>query len=363
MTLIYILIFLIFLEFSLRNYFEFFKDNDNSNNIKRIPNLSLKRNYIVDSLSSENKNSELDEKIGWRLIKNSEISIKVTAPYINENLNYKYKINELGARSSNFTGKKKTIGFFGCSITYGHGLNEQSTFANQTCEKINDYEYLNYGVAGYSLYQSFLKYKEVSKKINFEKIIFTVHKDLERRNTSSLSWLKMINRFWGVPGVIYFKGLRLKFRPRKYIRIFPSKFKILMFLEFLINFLIYSIGDNNLIKKETNEYLLNQIKKECIKNNSELIILCLDNLENLSKFLNKNDFNWNYSGINLDEENTKGEKKWLLMPWDNHPNNDANSIFADKILKVINSSKRPFNPKIEIIKKKSNPQEYIYPLY
>ena len=161
----------------------------------------------------------------------------------------------------------------------------------------------------------------------------------------------MINRFWGVPGVIYFKGLRLKFRPRKYIRIFPSKFKILMLLEFLINFLIYSIGDNNLIKKETNEYLLNQIKKECIKNNSELIILCLDNLENLSKFLNKNDFNWNYSGINLDEENTKGEKKWLLMPWDNHPNNDANSIFADKILKVINSSKRPFNPKIEIIKK------------
>ena len=62
-------------------------------------------------------------------------------------------------------------------------------------------------------------------------------------------------------------------------------------------------------------------------------------------------------------ENTKGEKKWLLMPWDNHPNNDANSIFADKILKVINSSKRPFNPKIEIINKKSNPQEYIYPLY
>ena len=34
MTLIYILIFLIFLEFLLRNYFEFFKDNDNSNNIK-----------------------------------------------------------------------------------------------------------------------------------------------------------------------------------------------------------------------------------------------------------------------------------------------------------------------------------------
>ena len=112
MTLIYILIFLIFLEFSLRNYFEFFKDIDNSNNIKKNSNLSLKRNYIVNSLSSENKKTELDEKIRWRLIKNSEISIKVTAPYINENLNYKYKINELGARSSNFTGKKNNRFFW-----------------------------------------------------------------------------------------------------------------------------------------------------------------------------------------------------------------------------------------------------------
>ena len=126
--------------------------------------------------------------------------------------------------------------------------------------------------------------------------------------------------------------------------------------------MIYSIGDNNLIKKETNEYLLNQIKKECIKNNSELIILCLDNLENLSKFLNKKISIGTIQALIWTRKMPK-VKKWLLMPWDNHPNNDANSIFADKILKVINSSKRPFNPKIEIIRKKSNPQEYIYPLY
>lgn len=363
MSIIYILIILIFLEFILRNYFEFFKDIEKSNNIKRIPNLSLKRNYYVISQSSENKNSLPDKEIGWRLISNSEISIKVTTPYISENLNYKYKINNLGARSNNYSGEKKTIGFFGCSITYGHGLNEQSTFANLICETINDYEYLNYGVAGYSLYQSFLKYKEVSEKVNFEKVIFTIHKDLERRNTSSLSWLKIINRFWGVPGIICFKGLNLKFKPRKYIKLFSSNFKIFLLLEFLLNFFIFAIGDNDLIKKETNEYLLNQIKKECEKNNSELIILCLDNLENLSKFLNENNFNWNYSGINLDEENDKGEKKWLLMPWDNHPNEKANSIFAEKILKVINSSQRPFSPKIELIKKTSNSQEYIYPLY
>ena len=68
------------------------------------------------------------------------------------------------------------------------------------------------------------------------------------------------------------------------------------------------------------------------KNNSELIILCLDNLENLSKFLNKNDSIGTIQAL-IWTRKCQGEKKWLLMPWDNHPNNDANSIFADKILK------------------------------
>jgi len=362
MIFVYIFFGIIFIEFILRYYFVSSPDEEN-NNIKRIPNLSLKRDYFVKSDYADNTNATQDSKLGWKLKKNSELVVNVRMPYIKESLNYNYKTNDKGARTEKYSGKKKTLGFFGCSITYGHGLNERETFAYQVCKKKEDFDYLNFGVAGYSLYQSLLQLKEVSKEVNLDKAIFTVHKDLERRNTCSFSWLKIINRAWAVPGIILLMGLKIKIKPRKYIKLPNLKIKIINIIEFLINFLLYSCGDLKTVKKKTNEHLLKEIKKECEDNKIELIILCLDNINDLSKFLNKNKFNWNFSGISLSEENHKGENKWLLMPWDNHPNLEANKIFAEKILEVIQSNERPHSPKITAVTEKKNPQEFIYPLY
>lgn len=358
-----IIIFLLFLEFILRNYFEYLDEVSKTNNIKRVPDLALQRNYHINSSTDENTNSQFDKELGWKLKGNTDLKVKVEAPYIKESLNYNYKVNSFGARSDNFSGNKKTLGFFGCSITYGHGLNEASTFANQICKQKVEYEYLNYGVAGYSLYQSLLSFKERVKKIKFDKVIFTIHEDQQRRNTSSLSWLKIINRVWAVPGIIYFNGLKIKIKPRKYFRLFNTNIRLIYLIEFLINFLFSGIGDLKQIKKQTNEHLLMEIKKVCDSNNIELIILCLDNFKNLNDFLNKNSFNWNIPGVNLNETNQKGECKWQLMPWDNHPNEQANQIFATKILEVIDSKKRPFKPKVKFFKNQKNPQEYIYPIY
>lgn len=363
MIFLYIFFVIFFVEFILRYYFNSSTAEEN-NNIKRIPNLSLKREYIVKSDYADNTNAVQDPNLGWKLKKNSDLTVNVKIPYINENLIYNYKTNDIGARTEKYFGKKKTLGFFGCSITYGHGLNEKETFAYQVCEKQKeDYEYLNFGVAGYSLYQSLLKFKEVSKEIKLDKAIFTVHKDLERRNTCSFSWLKIINQAWAVPGIIFLMGLKIKNKPRKYIKFPNFKIKIINLIEFLINFFLYSFGDLKIVKKRTNEHILKEIQKECEKNNIELIILCLDNINSLSEFLKENKFNWNFSGINLSEKNNKGESKWLLMPWDNHPNLKANMIFAEKILDVIESSNRPYSPKLKVISEEKNPQEYIYPLY
>ena len=362
MIFLYIFFGLIFIEFILRCYFHSSTDEEN-NNIKRIPNLSLKRMYFVKSDYADNTNAIQDSKFGWKLKKNSELTVNVRTPYIKDSLNYNYKTNDKGARTEKYSGKKKTLGFFGCSITYGHGLNEKETFAYQVCEKKEDFEYLNFGVAGYSLYQSLLRLKEVTKEVNLDKAIFTVHKDLERRNTCSFSWLKNINRAWSVPGIILLMGLKIKIRPRKYIKFPNFKIKIINLIEFLINFLLYSCGDLKIVKRKTNEFLLKEIKKECENNKIELIILCLDNINNLSEFLNENKFNWNFSGISLGEENDKGENKWLLMPWDNHPNQKANKIFAEKIVEVIDSSNRPHSPKLKAIAEEKDPQEFIYPLY
>ena len=120
-------------------------------------------------------------------------------------MNYKYKINKFGARSSNFTGKKKTIGFFGCSITYGHGLNEQSTFANRTCEKINDYEYLKEGFLSSDLIKNendiqcnFFSIENnselLSKKGTFSRIIAShVLEHLEKPEEAIIEWVELLS--------------------------------------------------------------------------------------------------------------------------------------------------------------------------
>ena len=362
MIYLYLIILLFLVEIFLRNISDL-NDENNNNNIKRIPNISLKRNYEVSTNTEDNKNSIEDKELGWELRSDSKVSVKVKLPYIRDDLNYSYEINNLGARTKEFTGKKKILGFFGCSITYGHGLREEQTFPYIICKNKKEYGYLNFGVAGYSLYQSLLRYIRKKDKIKFDKIIVTIHEDLERRNTCSFSWVKLINRFWGVPSVIKIFGTVLKLKPRKYFIFSKFNLRIFLFFEFLFNYLIFFIGDLKFIKKNTNEYLLKEFKNECKKNDTELIILCLDNIKNLKDYLNKNQFNWCFSEIDLNEIDRNLENKWLLMPWDNHPNEKANNIFANKIGEVLDSDLRPFRPKRNLLDKESKPQDYIYPIY
>jgi len=112
--------------------------------------------------------------------------------------------------------------------------------------------------------------------------------------------------------------------------------------------------------------LLLEFQKECIKNNTKLYIICFDKYNSIYSFLTKNKFNWNSAHLNLEQKNFKNEYIYQLMPWDNHPNMEANLIFAKKILELINHSKNNsdiFKPKISNSKDEQNTQEFIYTLW
>ena len=89
----------------------------------------------------------------------------------------------------------------------------------------------------------------------------------------------------------------------------------------------------------------------------------LDNYNEIFNFLTKNNFNWTTSNISLSEKNEKDEYIWQKMPWDNHPNSEANEIFANQLSKVLKSNKRPYVPEIKNNNNKVIDQEYIYPLW
>lgn len=332
----------------LKNRFK----NKDFENIKRVPAIKLLRSYEVDSLSTENKNSKKCESLGWDLVKNTEINVKTTIPYFKNDYSCKYTLNNLGARSNlkEINSNDKLFGTFGCSISYGYALNEESTFSNIICKDLKKYNYLNFSVPGYSLYQSLMKYKLKSKDIKFDFIVLGIHKDLEKRNTCSIEWADIIDNYWKIPR-LYKLGMLFKFLPTS-----KSKFEI-------INILKFFIGSIKFIQRSTMKHLLLEFQKECIKNNTQLYIICFDKYNSIYDFLTKNKFNWNSAHLNLEQKNSKNESVWQLMPWDNHPNEEANIIFAKKTLELIkfkeNNFQR-FKPDISEFGEEENAQKFTY---
>ena len=106
-----------------------------SENIKRIPGLNINRIYSVTSKTGHKQNSKKDGELGWELEQSSHVKVNIKIPYLEDEMSVNYYLNDIGARSNvaKFTNSKieKYIGFFGCSITYGHGLEEEDTFAAQ----------------------------------------------------------------------------------------------------------------------------------------------------------------------------------------------------------------------------------------
>ena len=335
----------------LKNKFK----NKDFENIKRVPAIKLSRSYEVNSLGTESKNSKKCKTLGWDLVKNTEINVKTTIPYFKNNYSCKYTLNNLGARSNlkEINSDDKLFGTFGCSISYGYALNEESTFSNILCKDLKEYNYLNFSVPGYSLYQSLMKYKLKSKDIKFDFIVLGIHQDLEKRNTCSIAWADIINNYWKIPR-LYKIGKLFNFSPTS-----KSKFE-------LMNVLKFFLGSFKFIQKSTMRHLLLEFQKECFKNNTQLYIICFDKYYSIYDFLIKNKFNWNSAHLNLEQKNYKNECIWQLMPWDNHPNAEANIIFAKRTLELIKfkeNNTQNFKPAISEGNHEENPQEYIYPLW
>lgn len=323
-------------------------------NIKRVPDIKLARSYEISSFGYEKQNSQKCEILGWDMIKNSEIEVKIKIPYIESSYSCKYIINNLGARSNlkkfNSENNDKLFGIFGCSISYGYSLNEESTFANLVSKKLKKYNYLNFSVPGYSLYQSLIKYKLKSKDIKFDFIILGLHQDLEKRNTCSIDWADIINNYWKIPRT-YKIGSFFNFLPTG-----KSKIEI-------INIFKFFIGNIKFIQKLTMKGLLLEFQKVCQKNNTKLYIICFDKYYSIYDFLAKNKFNWNSAHLNLEQKNSKNECVFQLMPWDNHPNIEANIIFAKKTLELIEHTKNNsdiFVPNITNSEFGEDPQKFTY---
>ena len=109
----------------------------------------------------------------WRL----KPSCSVVEKYVKHMKPYSVKTDKNGLRFSGIPRdySKKNIIFLGDSFTYGLGLNYEDTYVGSLEKKNTEYNFLNYGVEGYSPSVYHYQIKEIiESKINFEKVILTL---------------------------------------------------------------------------------------------------------------------------------------------------------------------------------------------
>lgn len=87
---------------------------------------------------------------------------------------WQYKINKYNFREPwDFLSTKSKIGFFGCSFTFGEGVEYKDTFANIVSKHFN-FNSFNLGIGGSSLQRVARTFSAASKVIDFDYAVFTL---------------------------------------------------------------------------------------------------------------------------------------------------------------------------------------------
>lgn len=89
--------------------------------------------------------------------------------------NWDYHVNDYGYRGEwKLNPENKKIGFFGCSFTFGVGVNDTSTFANVVQSKFKNSEAINLGQGGSSIHRIAKIVSASLKVIDFDAIVLTL---------------------------------------------------------------------------------------------------------------------------------------------------------------------------------------------
>jgi hypothetical protein len=102
---------------------------------------------------------------------------RVVEKYVKHMKPYTVRTDKIGLRFSGAQRhlNKKNVIFLGDSFTYGLGLNYEDTYVGILEKKNTEYNYLNYGVEGYSPSVYHYQIENIIKsKINFDKVILTL---------------------------------------------------------------------------------------------------------------------------------------------------------------------------------------------
>jgi hypothetical protein len=262
---------------------------------------------------------------------------------LNDTFTCKYTINELQNRITSFQDlnfNKKVI-IMGCSFTFGDLLNDDQThpFKLQSYLIRDSIKVVNLGVSGYGPTQFLLQLKQIKNDDNSIKALIINYASFQDgRTTLTRSW-----RYWLEPSsskhsfnenvmlpytelknnslLISTKQLTYKLRPLQ---------DKLAFVQLIDN--IFNIKENNTATQIT-EKVFYAIAELCKNKNIPLLVAALSKDDKTIQMINKLKAK-GIKTINYNIDLNKPEYNFQPIDW--HPNEKANTIFADSIIKKLN---------------------------
>jgi hypothetical protein len=268
-----------------------------------------------------------------------KITIKKELSFQVTNKEDSYRITHPFDQRHFYTDKEK-MWIMGCSYTYGWALNDEDTFPWLLQEKIPEYEIKNYGVCGYGNIHSLIQIKEFLKESPKPKMIIVTYATFhDSRNTFSRARRKAVSH-WNFLGPLTQPYASLKEDGQlKLHRADEVVYRQWPFMQFsaLIHYFEKKYNSREIQVAqpfEVSQAVLSEIFSICKKNGITLIVAGIkDNLQNrMKKML---DFCKQSGMVTVDISVDVENEKYTHLPYDAHPNELANRIYAEKLFSFL----------------------------
>ena len=257
-----------------------------------------------------------------------------------------FRITSDGANSLQH---RPEIHLYGCSVTWGHGLNDSETFAWKLQDSLPQFDVKNYGIGASSNTQALLLFEQNLESGRLpKKVILTYGFFQNMRNTMSWPWRRAFHVFMAQPSYekefdrfsvpyahINSEGeLNFRFIQKPDLLETIPGFKWSA-LAFVINEIYQTFWvDRGLSDFETTLKLLKRFNQECRANGADFLVVGLYGDEETDAMLQA------LESVNVSVIRTGidfGDEK-MTLNGDGHPNEVASSIIAQQILHHINAT-------------------------
>lgn len=231
-----------------------------------------------------------------------------------------------------------TLHFFGCSFTYGYGVDDDKTFAARTQQELDQLNVSNYGVIGYGTVHSLqqLQRTDAVRKGDWIVLCFSSHHFM--RNSLSQEYRSRLKIGFENSS----KNLRKKMENARFpmLQGCEDEIEYVKWTEMYenwpareysasINFLQTTVdyySDKQFNEVELTHCLIQQIQQVCNQKGANLVIACLDSDKKTAELEQKlPEIPWLNIGFDFNIPQLTN------FPYDNHPNEVGHDFIFQKL--------------------------------